>query len=407
MRNPALHATLAAFVTEAAHQLCQDVAEGAEIPFELIEQGRSAAPLYCYRPLSDRFIAERARALSQLPSYGAAVAGLAALPSLAGYLRIRRFQSDGRATGEAGVSVFLCAVWAEATEFTCDEARFTAAYMELEEAAYEGASVTLVITPVEGLVLESNRVELGGGLSLVRTSTHADVPADLRGDAYGTLAVAQSESPDHDAPSLEQAGLRLRRLQTALRLWDAAEPGVGPVAWARTDGGPWVLIALPGGVRRAVEDCLLPAEEEDPLRAFCALIARRCPRSGELAWALRRFELGCERGNPLEALTDWRLAVQALLGEPGSGSDELAGERLAAICATADERAAVGGRLHEVLALERRNVTGAVRCDPAVEGLIAELGNHLRAVLRDVLCGHLDPELRRVADALGMEPARS
>ena len=35
-----------------------------------------------------------------------------------------------------------------------------------------------------------------------------------------------------------------------------------------------------------------------------------------------------------------------------------------------------------------------------VEDLIADLGGNLRAVLRDVLCGHLDPQLRRVADEM-------
>ena len=38
--------------------------------------------------------------------------------------------------------------------------------------------------------------------------------------------------------------------------------------------------------------------------------------------------------------------------------------------------------------------------DPMVEDLIADLGGNLRAVLRDVLCGHLDPQLRRVADEM-------
>ena len=49
MHNRALHDTLAAFVEEAAWQLAEEVAAGAEIPFELIEQGRASAPLYCYR----------------------------------------------------------------------------------------------------------------------------------------------------------------------------------------------------------------------------------------------------------------------------------------------------------------------------------------------------------------------
>ena len=41
-----------------------------------------------------------------------------------------------------------------------------------------------------------------------------------------------------------------------------------------------------------------------------------------------------------------------------------------------------------------------MRPDPQVEDLIADLGGNLRAVLRDVLCGHLDPQLRRVADEM-------
>jgi hypothetical protein len=31
---------------------------------------------------------------------------------------------------------------------------------------------------------------------------------------------------------------------------------------------------------------------------------------------------------------------------------------------------------------------------------VVSLGGCVRAVLRDVLCGHLDPDLRRVADEL-------
>ena len=60
MHNRALHDSLAAFVEEAAWQLAEEVAGGAEVPFELIEQAPTrSAPLYCYRPLTGRFIAER------------------------------------------------------------------------------------------------------------------------------------------------------------------------------------------------------------------------------------------------------------------------------------------------------------------------------------------------------------
>ena len=66
MHNRALHDSLAAFVEEAAWQLADEVSGGAEVPFELMEANpptRHSAPLYCYRPLTGRFIGERAGAL--------------------------------------------------------------------------------------------------------------------------------------------------------------------------------------------------------------------------------------------------------------------------------------------------------------------------------------------------------
>src|SRR4051812_47693137 len=161
-----------------------------------------------------------------------------------------------------------------------------------------------------------------------------------------------------------------------------------------------MTIPLATGLRRPNGDCLLTAEEEDALRAFCGLVARRTPRAGELAWALRRFELGCERGSGMDALTDWLLAARALLADPGAPGYDGVAERLAAICAERDAREGLARRVRETLALERAVVAGHVRPTPQVEALIAELGGCLRAVLRDVLCGHLDPGLRGVADQL-------
>ncbi len=253
-----------------------------------------------------------------------------------------------------------------------------------------------MLTPVDGLVIESDEVPLGDGLSLVRAQTLSDVPASLAEDMHATIAVLALE----DADALETAGRRLRRLQTALRLWDDAEPALGPTAWARTDGSAWMAIALASGVRRPAGDCLLTAEEEDPLRAFCALVSRRTPRAGELAWALRRFELGCERGSAVEALTDWLLTGRALLADVDCAGYEHLAERLAAICAERETRHRLEQRVREAISLERAAMAGFVRQSPEVELLVSELGGCLRAVLRDVLCGHLDPGLRRLADGL-------
>jgi len=428
MHNRALHDILAAFVEEAAWQLAEEVSGGAEIPFELIDAAsrtRSSAPLYCYRPLTQRFLAERAGSLGRLPSYAAAVQGLKGLPDLPSYLRARGRRppgSDARSHADASLQAFLTAIWSDATDFAFDPQRFSVAYAELEAAAYAGCALSLVVTPVDGLVIESEEVALGDGLTLVRGVALQDAPPELRGDEFATVAVLaleqgaasvggdearakrwQGPRPRQDrgsGPSLEQAGRRLRRLQTALRLWDDAEPALGPTAWARTDGAPWLAVPLATGLRRTTGDCLLAPEEEDPLRAFCSLVARRTPRAGELAWALRRFELGCERGTPLEALTDWLLCARALLAEPDAVGYERMCERMAAICATPGEREELVGGLRRAIAMERAVVAGIVRPEPAVEALVTSLGACLRAILRDVLCGHLEPELRRVADEL-------
>jgi hypothetical protein len=400
MHNRALHDTLAAFVEEAAWQLAEEVSGGAEIPFELIEEGRRSAPLYCYRPLTQRFLAERAGARGRLPTYVAAVQGMMGLPDLAGYLRAcgrRPSGPDSRSHADAALQEFVCAMWSEATDFAFDQQRFAAAFAELEEAAYAGRTLARVVTPVEGLVIESEEVALGDGLTLVRGVALQDSPPELRGDEFATVAVLALEE---EGPSLEQAGRRLRRLQTALRLWDDAEPALGPTAWARTGGAPWLAIPLATGLRRTGGDCLLAPEDEDPLRAFCSLVARRTPRAGELAWALRRFELGCERGSALEALTDWLLCARALLAEPdGAGYGRLA-ERMGAICAVPGEREELVAGMRRAIAMERGVVAGIVRPEPAVEALVGSLGCCLRAILRDVLCGHLDPDLRRIADEL-------
>ena len=403
MHNRALHVTLATFVEEAAGQLAAEVADGAEIPFELIEEGRVSAPLYCYRPLTSDFIGSRSGMLGRLPTHPAAVAQLAGLPALEAYVEARGEvppRGDRRQQAEAALPAFLAAVWEDATDFVFEPARFESAYAELEAVAYDGCSLTLVLVPVEGLVIDSDEVALGDGLALARASSLAEAPGDLRGDPFATVAVLALESGPGEPAGLEAAGRRLRRLQSALRLWDDAEPAIGPMAWARTDGGPWMHVPLSGGVRRIAGDCLLAAEEEDGLRAFCSLVARRTPRAGELAWALRRFELGCERSSALEALTDWLLAARALLVDPGLPGYENLVPRLAAICAPPERRGALAARLHEVVALERAAVAGLVRPDPDVEALVAELGSQVRAVLRDVLCGHLDSDLRAVADRL-------
>jgi hypothetical protein len=65
-----------------------------------------------------------------------------------------------------------------------------------------------------------------------------------------------------------------------------------------------------------------------------------------------------------------------------------------------EARATATERIAHLVALERAVVAGVAPEDAALENLVDELTGWLRALLRDVLCGHLDSDLRAVADEL-------
>jgi len=90
VRNARLHDALHAFADEAADLLAHDAAEGAEVPFEVVEQRRARrASLYCYRPLTGAFIDDRLSILGGLETYLAAVHALAATTGLSAYIESR------------------------------------------------------------------------------------------------------------------------------------------------------------------------------------------------------------------------------------------------------------------------------------------------------------------------------
>src|SRR3954447_3331113 len=171
MHNRALHDSLAAFVQEAAWQLAEEVSGGAEIAFELDATPARGASLYCYRPLTGRFIAQRSSMLSRLPTYPTALRLLQALPDLPGYLTRRGRRVPAHEQPDAALQAFLAAIWADVTDFVFDQQRFDAAYRELEDTAYAGCTLSVVVAPLEGLVIESDEVSLGEGLSLVKAIT--------------------------------------------------------------------------------------------------------------------------------------------------------------------------------------------------------------------------------------------
>jgi hypothetical protein len=421
VRNRTLHDILEAFTADAAGQLAAETASGAEIPFDLVSTtvGGRSAPLYCYRPLTGAFIRDRVALLSALPTFAPAVRALASVEGVEAYLRQSgesRIPADGRERAEAALRAFLGSVFSERSEFGFDPVRFEFAYGELERALYEGRCVSIVLAPMLGVALDhaTKELPLGDGLSLVQGDAMPDAPADAVWGSHGAdgedpnvlavLTVAQDRAV---RPPVSLARSRFRRVLTALRLFERGGYALGPMAWTRTDGGEWRPVAL-GASGRPRFITMIPSSREDELRAFCNLIARRTPSGGEVAWALSRYEMGCERVVPFEALTDYLLALRALLEPEGPTSGRLA-QRLSVICAQESERGVLAERIAHAISLERAVIAGLAPgdTDHPVDSLVDGLAEHLRALLRDVLCGHLDSDLCAVADELVAAAATS
>ena len=423
MHNRTLHQLLEAFTSQAAGQLEAETADGAEVPFELTEEPGGSAPLYCYRPLTGQFIRECVGRLTALPTYAPAARMLADADGVERYLRGRaepRVPEEPRERADAALRSFLGHVFAERSEFGFDRERFELAYTELERSLYDGRRTITVIAPLLGVALDPGTTEiaLGDGLSLQSGDSLTDAPSDAvwgEHDEPNVLIVLEiEEERSRRSKGAARAGgaprsprstarVRFRRALTALRLFERGGYALGPLAWTRADTGMWRPFAL-GTSGRPRGMTLIPAAEEDELRAFCSLVVRRAPTGGELAWALARFEMGRERLAPFEAITDYLLALRALLEPEGPASGRLA-QRLAVLCARPPDRAALAERTAHAISLERAVISGLAPAQDHVDALVDELSENLRALLRDVLCGHLDADLREVADYLLQEAA--
>jgi hypothetical protein len=415
VRNVTLHRLLESFTVDASSRLCAEAAAGAEMPFELAEErGSGRVPLYCYRPLVGEFIRSRMGVLAAMPGGADAARALSQCEALDVYLSEHGAVAprDPRAGASVALGVFLETVFSERSGFGFEPAAFEAAYADLERAVYEGHCTATVLAPLLGVALDPDTIELtlGDGLSLIRGDALADAPPEAvwsngqEPNVLALMAIAQDRS---DRPPVAAARARFRHLLSALRLFERGGYALGPVGWARTEAGSWRSVSL-GVAGRPRRLTIIPAAQEDELRAFCRLVARRDPHP-EVSWALARFEMGCERVAPLEGLTDYLLALRALLEPEGPASGRLA-TRLAVICARPDERGALAERTARAIALERAFIDGLVDAgeDPdRPDPLIDELAENLRAILRDALCGHLDSDLVGVADELLAEAAES
>jgi hypothetical protein len=409
MRNRELHDALRTFALEAAAMLRDEQAAGAEIEFDLEEGSSRGGPmLYHYRPLTQKFIADRWNRLRFLESAGPAAEALDSGASA--YLRLNGLRG---AEAEPALKAMLERIYDGLTDFGFPEERFERVYAEVEGTLYEKSQAATILVPVHGLEMAADRVELGDGVRLVRgdRTDAPDVavwgdPADPGAEPGGQqpnalLMLERDVAPDDPLP-LEDARREFRRLLQGLRLWKPGGVALAAVAWRRTGDGRWQPFELESTGEARGAPWLLVEGEEAPLAEFLDAVSDP-PGRGPVAWALSRFHMGCGRRLESEALSDYLLAFRALIDEGQSGL----ALRVAVLCAEESERRLVQRRIELAQALERFVIGDGADGDYLDEvgsdsprTLVDEVERHLRALLRDVLCGYLAPDLRRVADEM-------
>jgi hypothetical protein len=409
MRNRALYGALRDFALEAAALLTDDLREGAEVEFDVIDQaGRHGPTLYQYKPRTQGFLAERWSRLRELDTCTSAAAELGSGAAL--WLGV-----NGGGAGLSGeqaepaLRAMLERLYEDATSFGFPEERFERVYREVEATLYRDALAARVVAPLRGVAIEAKRIELGDGLSLVRGEI-ADAPPEAvypeNGDGEpAVLCVLERDVTSDDGITASEAEDRFTRLVSALRLWAPGRIGLGAPGWRSTDGGPWQPLPFGGGAGGPAGDWFLPSGEEAGLCEFFAAIERADPPQ-HVAWARARFEMGCERASEADALSDYLLGLRALLDATSDAGEASLALRVAALCAEEGRRRLVQRRVETTIALERFVMGGGPRSWPEGDspaGVVAEVEGHLRAMLRDVLCGYLDSDLKGVADDILLE----
>jgi hypothetical protein len=413
MRNRELHDTLRDFALEAAALLEEERRQGAEIEFEVDAQpAGSKTILYRYTPLTSNFIDARWESLRGLPAFSAAARALGNGAAL--YLRL---QGVPGVDAEPALRELLFRLYEDATSFEFPEERFEKVYGEVERTLYEDSVAATVLAPLPGLELEHGSVDLGEGLSLIGGAA-VDAPleavwADARersGEPCVLVVLERDIRSDMPLP-ISEAHIRFRRLLTAMRLFKTGAVALGPLAWSRADNGVWQPLQLGSGGHLRGEPWLLTGEEEPDLRELLDLL-EHARHGGAVAWGLGRFEMGCERQLDTEALSDYLLALRALLdGSDDTGRASLA-LRLAALCAEESDRRGLQRRVELAFALERFVIGGGsgdaymdTIGSESPRDLVLEVENSLRALLRDVLCGFLDQDLKSSADDILLRSA--
>ncbi|HMJ72167.1 MAG TPA: hypothetical protein VK471_02255 [Solirubrobacterales bacterium] len=402
MRDPLLNEALRRLAAETATRFTTLVASGDQIPFDVDEQaGPDEAFFHSYVPLTARFVREREAELWSLPAFEPAREAVAMAGVAAPYME-ERGESVPADPGERAarmLTVFMASLWDGCTEFSLDRERLESALAVLDAEAGDVDEADIVVVPIVGLQMPVARLQLPHGAQLVRADSFEAPIEAMRSEGMGRaawepqfLAIAeQGEGTDSAAAALQQ----LEDLISVMRLFKGGGVGLGPHAFAPTGEGRWRRIATGAPAPRA-DGYELNEEETAQLVELAETLEARPDPAGPLAWAVRRFELGCERLSPVEGLSDHLLALRAVLDGQGPVGASLPMRAAALIADGSTDRLGARERIEAALELERAQMSGASA--GSANGLAGWVEECVRRILREAALGELGADLNEAAD---------
>jgi hypothetical protein len=402
VRDPLLNEALRRLAAEAATRFTTLVASGDQIPFDVAEQaGPDEAFFHSYVPLTARYVRERETELRSLPAFEPAREAVAMAGVAAPYLEQRGeiVPADPAERAARLLTIFTASLWDGCTEFALDRERLEEALAVLDAEVGDVDEADLIVVPIVGLQMSMARLQLPHGVQLVRADSFEAPIEAMRSEGMGRaawepqfLAIAEQ---DEDADSAGAALAQLDDLISIMRLFKGGGVGLGPHAFAPTGEGRWRRIATgapaprDGGYR-------LDEEEASQLVELAETLEARPDPTGPLAWAVRRFELGCERPSALEGLSDHLLALRAVLDGQGPVGASLPMRAAALIAGGSADRLGAREQVEAAMELERAQMSG-IAVDGAGE-LASWAEDSVRRILREAALGELGTDLNEVAD---------
>jgi hypothetical protein len=403
VRDPLLNEALKRLAAEAATRFSTLVASGDQIPFDVAEQaGPDEAFFHSYVPLTARYVSQREDELRSLPAFEPAREAVDMAGVAAPYLE-QRGEAVPAEPGERAARMltsFIASLWDGSADFALDRERLDGALAVLDARVGDIDDAELLVAPIAGMRMKGTRLNLPRGVQLVRADA-IDAPVEaMRSEGMGRaawepqiLAVAEQGEDDESAA---EALRQLHELVSVLRLFKPGGVGLGPHAFAPTGEGHWRRIATGAAAPRDGGYRLSEEEAEDLAELASTLEARPDP-SGPLAWAVRRFELGCERQTALDGLSDHLLALRAVLDGQGPVGASLPMRAAALIAEGSGDRLAARERLEAAQELEHALMAGE-RTGTEAPLLAAWVEETVRRILREAALGELGGDLNEAAD---------